>query len=365
MRPQAVIDAELGYYQGYNACGHRVKYPWGEKVDNAVTQTRLEAVAFIDKAYRDYETCFTLNTTYGINLVLSQLPLEGIKQVVTSEIEHNSVFLPAIAFAKRHGLRHIVLKRAEDGSLAYQPADLSNAIVILNTTSNIDGRHLRNAAVIAKDAHAQGSLLLLDAAQTFGHAPETLRDVDFDAAFASGHKMYGPSLGLIIIKRALLSRLASSFIGGGMVIDVREHDYDLITNEKELFSRLEPGLQSWAGIIGLQASLKWLKKQDRSQETALAQHLRAGLDSIPGLHNISPADASIQSVYAEKLDAHQLALALGQIGIMARSGYFCCHYYLKQVRQLPPLLRLSLGLHNTKADVDALIQALTTVITRT
>lgn len=364
LRPQAVLDAEQAYYTQYNACGHRVKYPWGEKVDQAVMQTRKDMVTFIGKPYSTYETCFTLNTTYGINLVLSQLPVEGLKRVVISEIEHNSVYLPSIAFAKKHQLEHVVLKRDEQGSLIYKPTDLDHALVILNTTSNIDGRHLTNASDIARDAHAQGGLFLVDAAQTVGHKPESLREVDADAIFASGHKMYAPSLGIIVIKRSLLARLQPNFIGGGMVTDVREHDFDLITDEKELFSRLEPGLQSWAGIIGLHANLSWLKKQDFAQEHQLAAYLRQKLEAIDGLHLVSPKESSTQSVYSDKIDAHQLALAMGQAGIMARSGYFCCHYYLKHVKQLPPLLRISLGLHNTKQDVDALTNALTIILKR-
>ena len=35
---------------------------------------------------------------------------------------------------------------------------------------------------------------------------------------------------------------------------------------------------------------------------------------------------------------------------MVRSGYFCCHYYLKNLLKLPPLLRISIGLQNTAAE---------------
>lgn len=370
MRPQPVIEAEHTYYTGYNACGHRVKYPWGEKVDTAVMQTRKDAVAFAGKSYREYETCFTLNTTYGINLVLSQLPASEFKRIVISEIEHNSVFLPSIETARRHGLEHVVLKRGDDGRLLYTESELSQSIIILNTTSNIDGRMLHNAAEIAAVAHKNGSVLLIDAAQTFGHHPQFLHDIDFDAAFASGHKMYGPSLGMIVIKRSLLSRLNPVFVGGGMVTDVHEHSFDMITDEQELFSRLEPGLQSWSGIIGLQTAMAWLKTfshngmNAETYEQWLAAYLRQGLESVNGLHLISPADSSTQSVYSDKLDAHQLSLALGQNNVMSRSGYFCCHYYLKHVKQLPPLLRISLGLHNTKEDVDTLIQSLQIVLNR-
>jgi cysteine desulfurase/selenocysteine lyase len=42
---------------------------------------------------------------------------------------------------------------------------------------------------------------------------------------------------------------------------------------------------------------------------------------------------------------------LDEQNIMCRSGYFCCHSSLLHDKKLPPLLRVSLGLHNTADDV--------------
>ncbi|CRH94811.1 Uncharacterised protein [Chlamydia trachomatis] len=43
---------------------------------------------------------------------------------------------------------------------------------------------------------------------------------------------------------------------------------------------------------------------------------------------------------------------------MVRSGYFCCHYYLKETKKLPHLVRISIGLHNTRKDIDKLKEIL-------
>ena len=68
---------------------------------------------------KDYFVSFTLNTTYGLNLLLSQLELP-VSKVITSEIEHNSVFLSTIEFAKKHQIERIVLEREEDGSISLE-----------------------------------------------------------------------------------------------------------------------------------------------------------------------------------------------------------------------------------------------------
>src|SRR5574343_774269 len=180
LRPQQVIDAMDEYYHEYNSCGGRVKYNWGIKLDEKIKETRKKILNFVGKSSSKYTVAFTLNTTYGLNLVLSQLPLK-FKKVVTSDIEHNSVFLPTIATAKRLNIPRIVLPRSVDGSLVYEINDLAGAITVLNSMSNIDGRELVNLKEIANDLHKTGGIVLIDAAQGISHNQDIIRESDFDA----------------------------------------------------------------------------------------------------------------------------------------------------------------------------------------
>ncbi len=364
MRPQCVIDAERDYYLHTNACGGRVKYRWGMEVDQKVQEARSLLLDMVKKTSSEYAVAFTLNTTYGINLVLHQLPVAAFDAVVTSDIEHNSVFLPTLSWAQKNGKKRLVLSRAEDGSLLYDPKDLTRSIVIINTMSNIDGRTPGNLQDLARDVHRAGGILLLDAAQGFAHDVELLRGVDFDAAFGSGHKMYGPSIGFIILKRSLLDTLEPFFIGGGTVTDVTTDAYTLLRTGEEAHSVLEMGLQNWAGIIGLRAAMQWLKEyapadQSRKQyEDSLSEALFAGMQHLPRLSLLTARPSPIVSFSVDGLDAHRLALYLDEQKILCRSGYFCCHSYLVHQRKLPPLLRVSLGLHNTLDDVQRLCDVL-------
>ncbi|MBP9750797.1 MAG: aminotransferase class V-fold PLP-dependent enzyme, partial [Candidatus Peribacteraceae bacterium] len=308
LRPQAVLDAEMQYYQGYNACGGRVKYPWGVRVDREVSAVRQKLLAYAGKSAKQYTVVFTLNTTYGINLILQQLPAADFTQIVTSEIEHNSAFLPTITWSKRHGKERKVLSRADNGELLYDAVDLEKAVVLLNTASNIDGRELGNAPELATLIHERSGLLLLDAAQSFGHNVELLRQTDFDAAFGSGHKMYGPSLGFVIVKKDLLKRLDVSLVGGGTVQDVRKDSFDLIDSDDEPYARAELGLQNWAGIIGLGAAIDWMEASRATQagrERALAEQLFAGLQAMPKVHPLNREPSPIISFHVDGLDAHR------------------------------------------------------------
>ncbi|WP_281533541.1 aminotransferase class V-fold PLP-dependent enzyme [Cryobacterium breve] len=122
LRPQPVIDAVNEYYTSYNACGGRVKYAWGKRVDEEVAATRAAVLDRLGLSARSHAVSFTLNTTYGINLLLQQPPQGRFGRVVTSHAEHNSVFLPTMTAAKRLGLPRLVLDRAPDGALVYDPA---------------------------------------------------------------------------------------------------------------------------------------------------------------------------------------------------------------------------------------------------
>lgn len=362
LRPEVVIRTEDDYYRKTNACGGRVKYKWGKTVDERVGKSRAAVLDYAGKKEKEYVVAFTLNTTYGINLVLHQLPSGTFDRIVTSEIEHNSVFLPSMTWAKARNVPRSVLPRDEHGNLQYQKSDLQKAVVLMNSMSNIDGRLLRNAKQLADDTHAAGGILLLDGAQGFGHAVELLRETDYDAAFGSGHKMYGPSIGFIIIKRSLLSQLSPLFIGGGTVTDVDRDTFTLLHQGEEAFAALEPGLQNWSGILGLGAAVEWLKDQPTDAEHALGEQLFNGLSAMDRVHLINTEPSSVVSFHVDNLDAHRLAMFLDERQIMCRSGSFCCHSYLIHQCQLPPLLRVSVGLYNTPEHVAKFLDSLKTIL---
>lgn len=362
IRPQPVIDALNSYYTTYNACGGRVKYKWGQQVDSTVESTRELVIDYLGLPAKDYVCSFTLNTTYGLNLILSQLSAGTHKQVITSEIEHNSVYLSTIELAKRLGIPRKVLKRNNDGSLIYNKNDITDAIIVVNATSNIDGRLLSNIKQLVRDAHAAGGIVIIDAAQTMAHYHELLVGCQSDAICFSAHKIYAASLGVIVIRKSLLKTLNITFVGGGMVASVREQDYTLLPND--MASWLEPGLQAYGEIISLGRAIEWLKAikphglKPAEYITKISEQLYAGLSEIPGLKLLNNQPSSVISFYSTDIDAHRLAIFLSTAGIMVRSGYFCCHYYLLEQLKLPPLLRISIGLHTTESDIIKTIETI-------
>lgn len=377
LRPKPVVEAIERYYYEHNSCGERVKYPWGEKTDELVEGTRKKVLKFLKLKGKDYFVSFTLNTTYGINLLLNEIKPETIKRVITSEIEHNSPFLSTMALSQNLGIPRIVLKRNDDGSLPLsgklrdiahgeysddEELDFVGAVVVVNCAANFDGRQLANLQAMVKTVQKAGGIVIIDAAQAMGHYHEMLEKTTADAICFSAHKMYAASLGVMAVRRDLIPKLKLSFIGGGMVDDVFLDSYLLSAENKDhAYTIFEPGLQAWAEIISLGAAIDWLeklKKQDKERLQACTQELDEFLRGKEKVHMVGTQANPTMSFYVEGADSHLLGAALGKEGIMARTGYFCAHYYLDKVRKLPPLVRFSLSYATREEDIDHVKKAM-------
>ncbi len=359
LRPQSVIDAMTEYYTDFNSCGERVKYKWGAEVDEKVESTRAKILKLLKLSGKDYFVSFTLNTTYGINLLLDQLDAKGIQKVITSDIEHNSPFLSTMTFSQKNSIPREVITRNDDGSIDLESADFTDALVVMNSVSNIDGRQMKNIKDVAKEIKKQNGIFIVDAAQTMSHYHEMLRGIDADAICFSSHKMYGPSLGVMVVRRDLLKKINSTFIGGGTVDDVTRDSFELSAKHQDhAHTAFEPGLQSYAEIIGSGAAIDFLSQNNHAKVDKIAEKLFDFLDNSPKVHLINREPTPTISFYHEKINSHLLASALSDQGVMARSGYFCCHYYLDHVKEFPPLLRLSLSQANRESDIDKLIEIL-------
>ena len=363
LRPQPVIDSLVEYYQKHNSCGERVKYQWGKITDQKVEQTRDQVLKLLKLKKKDYFVSFTLNTTYGINLLLSQFDFKatGIKTIVTSDIEHNSVFLATQSAATRAKLERLVLSRETDGSLPISEIP-DNSLVVINVMSNIDGRTLKNLKDIIIYVHQKQGIIILDAAQAMAHNYQLLQETEADAICFSAHKMYGASLGVMVVRKTLLENLNLTFLGGGMVDDVEKNSYLLSAeHDDKIHTAFEAGLQAWGEIIALGAAISWLEKLPASTKERLEScetKLFDFLKSQPKIHCLNQEKSTTFSFYVEGIDSHLLAEALSDQNVMVRSGYFCVHYYLDHKMHFPPLIRVSLGYQTTESDINKLITIL-------
>ncbi len=362
LRPRPVVETINQYYLEHNSCGERVKYPWGEKTDATVETARKKTLKLFKLKEKDYFVSFTLNTTYGINLLLNEICAEYVEKVFTSDIEHNSPFLATMALARRLDVPRVVLKRVEDGSLPLEE-DFHKAVLVVNCAANFDGRQLVNLKEVIKKVHGDGGLVIVDAAQAMAHYHEMLEKTEADAICFSAHKMYAPSLGVMVVRRDLVPKLTQSFIGGGMVDDVFADSYLLSAeaNKDHVHTIFEAGLQAWGEICAYSVALDWLSdrtKADKKRLVNCTEKLDEFLRNNPKVKMVGKQANPTMSFYVDGLDSHLLGAALGKEGIMARTGYFCAHYYLDKVCKYPPLVRFSLSYATRESDVERVKQVM-------
>lgn len=392
MRPKSVIETELKYYTNFNSCGGRGSNEMVEKVDQVIYSTRKLILDFVGKDKENYTVVFCPNTTMGINMLLSNLNWYNYSQIVTTNKEHNSVYLPCLSFAKKFSKKLKVLIHQEEGFDTYSLTDIQNSVCLFATTSNLDGQDLPELEMFVKTLKTENNLVLLDATQSLAHKKIDFFDLDFDCLFGSGHKLYGPSIGFMVIKKELLRNLDQFWVGGGTVQKVLLDSYELVNLDTEIASRFEFGLQDYSAIFGLNEAIDWLmnykvkkefpkinyssKKeisvQDKFLSTgpskeaiyyieALSEFLFKKLKELENEKKIQLVNKKASSIISFNpigVDAVSLAKKLSQERIICRSGYMCCHNYIRETLKLPGLIRLSLGLHNTPDEILKLIKVL-------
>lgn len=365
LRPQAVIDAVNAYYQKLAACSGRSMHHLAAQVTESCDEVRGTLARFLNAARKE-EIVFTRNTTEGINLVANAFPFNAGDVVLVSDKEHNSNLIPWQKLTRQKGTLLQIIPTLPDGTFDLpsfaRMLDKNVHLVALGMTSNLDGVSIP-AAEIIRLAHKNGSLVLLDAAQSAPHQQINVRALDADFAAFSGHKMLGPSgTGVLYGKYKLLEQMEPFLVGGDTVASSTYDSAEFLPPPE----KFEAGLQDYAGILGLGAAVEYLHKIGFSaiqkHELELNQAITAGIRDIPGLRIFGPADAALRggivTFTIDGIDSHRIALMLDQMqGIMLRSGQHCVHSWFHS-RNIQGSVRASVYFYNTLDEVQLLVDNL-------
>ena len=354
LRPKQVLEAINQYYLKSSACSGRSMHQLAAEVTRECDQARTAITKFLNAARKE-EVVFTRNTTEGINLVANSLGLRKDDVVLISDKEHNSNLIPWQIMAKKHGIVVKIVPSHADNTFdldAYEKLlDKQVSLVSFGWSSNLDGVTIPAAEVIKK-AHQNGSLVLLDAAQTAPHHKINVKALDADFVAFSGHKMLGPSgMGVLYGKYQLLEKMDPFLVGGDTVVSSTYDSCEFLPPPE----KFEAGLQDYAGIMGMGAAVKYLMDVGfdaiEKQELLLNEAITAEIKDFPRLKLIGPADprlrGGIVSFTIEGVDSHRIALMMDQMAtIMVRSGQHCVHSWFN-AHQIKGSVRASLYFYNT------------------
>ena len=354
LRPKQVLEAINQYYLKSSACSGRSMHQLAAEVTRECDQARVLVAKFLNAAKKE-EVVFTRNTTEGINLVANSIGLQKDDVVLISDKEHNSNLIPWQIMAKRHGIVVKIVPSHPDNTFdldAFEKLlDKKVRLVSLGWSSNLDGVTIPVAEVIKK-AHQNGSLVLLDAAQSAPHHKANVKALDVDFMAFSGHKMLGPSgMGVLYGKYQLLEKMDPFLVGGDTVASSTYETCEFLPPPE----KFEAGLQDYAGIMGLGAAAKYLMDVGfdaiEKQELLLNEAITAEIKDFPRLKLLGPADPRLRggvvAFTIEGVDSHRIALMLDQMAaIMVRSGQHCVHSWFN-AHQIKGSVRASLYFYNT------------------
>lgn len=240
-------------------------------------------------------------------------------------------------------------------------------LVCVTHVSNVTGV-VNDVERIAKLAHENGALILVDGAQSVPHMPVDVRKLDADFLAFSGHKMLGPTgIGVLYARREILREM-EPFHGGGEMISEVVFDQSrgsCSISWNTLPWKFEAGTPNVAGAVGLAAAIEYLKNLGMNNVSEHEKHLTEytvkRLQECSSISIYGPRDASIRSgIVAFNIkgyEPHDTALILDSYGIMVRSGLHCAQP-LHQRLKISSSVRASFYIYNTKEEIDGFIETL-------
>ncbi|MCH8885574.1 MAG: SufS family cysteine desulfurase [SAR324 cluster bacterium] len=368
-KPRAVIDALVRFYEHHNANVHRGVHTLSEEASSLYEEARAKVAAFIGASAA--EVIFTRGATESLNMValgFARGLLRPGDEVLLTEMEHHSNLVPWQEAARETGAVTRFARITDSGTLELEDfaAQLNERtrLVALTHASNVLGT-LNPVAELTAMAHKVGAVVVVDAAQT---APKGLVDVaalDCDFLAFSGHKMYGPTgIGVLYGKAALLERMTPAFTGGGMIAKVDKER----ASWGEVPRRFEPGTPPIAGAVALGAAVDYLQgvgpAELRRREAGLTAYALEALDAAEDVTVFGPPAGDhrtgVISFNLRGVHPHDVAEVLDETGVAVRAGHHCCQVLMQRL-EVPGVVRASLGLYNSREDVERLLAGLNRV----
>ncbi len=365
-KPKQVIDAITNYYSDYNANIHRGVHKLSEEATEAYEEAHKKTADFINAGGME-EIIFTKNTTESINLLAYSLTsnLKKGDEIVLTQMEHHSNLVPWQQIAKQRGLILKFIRLNTDGTLSEESINETitkkTKIVSLTHISNVLGT-INDVKSIAKIAHENNALAVVDGAQSVPHMEIDVKNIDCDFMAFSSHKMLGPTgIGVLYGKKNLLEKMPPFLYGGDMIREVSFDD----STFNDLPWKFEAGTANIAGGIGFGAAIDYINKigieNIEKHDTEITRYAFEKLSGIKNVELYGPKEnekrGALISFNISGVHAHDVASIFDREGIAIRGGHHCCMPLMK-ILNVSGTSRASFYLYNTFEEVDKLVEGI-------
>ena len=367
-KPCQVIEAMTHAYETCYANVHRGVHRMSQLATDAFEGGREKAARFLNAGSVD-EIVFTRNATEAFNLMASsfgQAHLVAGDEVIISTLEHHANIVPWQLLRDRLGivLRVVPIDDAGNFLLDEFEALLGPRTKLVSVThvSNALGSVVPVKRVIDL-AHARDVPVLIDGCQAAPHFAIDVQALDADFYIFTGHKVYGPTgIGVLYGKKNLLNALPPYQGGGEMIASVSFEK----TTFKEAPHRFEAGTPPIVEVIGLGAAIDYVtglgQENIAAHEAGLRAYAEERLANVPGVRLMGTAreKASIVSFVMNNAHPHDIGTIVDRAGVAVRTGHHCAQPLMARL-DVTATARASIGLYNTRGDIDTLAAALGSV----
>jgi cysteine desulfurase family protein len=398
-KPDSVVEAMVRYQNTLGASPGRGAYREARDAAGVLAECRAAINELIGGASPDH-VVFTLNTSDALNTAIKGL-LRPVSvwvtggadtgrpvHVIVTAMEHNSVLRPVNALAEAFpGMLEVTRIEADDETGLIDPERIREAVT--GRTKLVAVVHGSNVTGTVQDIGRIGAIcremavpLLVDAAQTAGHMPINVQQMNIDMLAAPGHKgLLGPlGTGFLYLRPGMEKLIATSREGG--TGSVSEED----THPHTMPDKYEAGSHNAIGIAGLLAGVRFLLDRGVDKlyehERALVEQFINGLHTytggpmLPGLRLLGPQGVrhrvGVFSVVIDGMSPGELADTLeDRFGILTRPGLHCAPHVHRTFRTdpdsaavagaMPGATRFSVGPFLTVQDVKYATDALSII----
>ena len=367
LKPKSVIDAEVDYYTNYSANIHRGLYPMSEIATEKYEEVRDKVKGFIKAGFRD-EIIFTSGTTDSINLVARAWGEKNLKmgdEIVTTVMEHHSNLVPWQELAKAKNLKISFLPIFNLQSSITNMVTKKTRLLAITMVSNVTGEVnpikeiIKEARKINKDI-----VVVVDAAQAVAHMPINVQDLGCDFLAFSGHKMYGPTgVGVLYAKAKRMIEMEPMKFGGGMISDVNLEKSEWAEGAE----KFEAGTPPIAQVIGLGAAIDFVNsigwEEIIQHEGKLTKYLLDELKKLDYVMIVGSKETKniigVISFVIKEAGAHDVSdLVARRYKVATRAGFHCAIPLHRELGFNYGSIRASIGIYNTKDDIDSLIKGI-------
>ena len=359
VRPE-VLAAMLPYFADEWGNPSSVYGP-GRRAAQAITRAR-DTLADIFDCARE-EIVFTGSGSEGANLAIKGVAqaaaLDGKRHLITSRVEHHAVLDTCRWLAKFAGFNLTEIEVDEHGTLDLDQLEREitsqTALVSIMYANNEVGT-IQPIQDVVRIAHERGVPVHTDAVQAAGHLSLDVEALGVDLMSIAAHKFYGPkAVGALYIRRG--TRLLPQTQGGGQERGRRS------------------GTENVAGAVGMAEALARAQDERASTSPRLRELSSRMLRELPrrvaGCRVTGHPTRRLPGHASFVFDGIEIApvlLGLDRHDIWASSGSACTSASSEPSHVLVAMglsrewvfgaLRLTFGIENTAADVDALLEAI-------